>query len=122
MPIFIFGLIEQITLVSSSFFLMLACPKKAWHYPSPPLTLGSDRPLQLVWVKITKRCRNRLEVAGQASQTHYHSISGENLPHFYVKNTFLAQKLTKLEHFKEILENVIETSFKIQKNKSTTIY
>ena len=56
-------------------------------------TLGSDRPLQLVGVKITKSCRNMLEVAGQASQTHYHSISGEILPHFYVKNTFLAQKL-----------------------------
>ena len=49
-----------------------------------------------------------LEVAGQASQTHYHSISGEILPHFYVKNTFLAQKLTKLEHFKEIPENFVE--------------
>ena len=54
-----------------------------------------------------------LEVAGQASQTHYHSISGEILPHFYVKNTFLAQKLTKLEHFKEIPENLIEKSLKI---------
>ena len=85
-------------------------------------TLGSDRPLQLVGVKIAKSCQNMLEVAGQASQTHYHSISVEILPHFYVKKTFLAQKLTKLEHFKEILENVIETSFKIQKNKSTNIY
>ena len=65
-------------------------------------TLSSDRPLQLVGVKITKSCRNMLEVAGQASQTHYHSISGEILPHFYVKNTFLAQKLTKLGSFKEI--------------------
>ena len=60
-----------------------------------------------------------LEVAGQASQTHYHSISGEILPHFYVKNNFLAQKLTKLEHFKEIFENVIEIYLKIQKIKST---
>ena len=46
-----------------------------------------------------------LEFAGQATQTHYHSISGEILPCFYVKNTFLAQKLTKLEHFKEIPES-----------------
>ena len=44
-----------------------------------------------------------LEVAGQASQTPYHSISGEIIPHFYVKNTFLAQKLTKLEQF---IENI----------------
>ena len=46
-----------------------------------------------------------LEVAGQASQTHYHSIAGEILPHFYEKNTFLAQKLTMLEHFKENLSH-----------------
>ena len=78
-------------------------------------TLGSDRPLQLVGVKITKSCRNMLEVAGQTSQTHYRSNSGEILPHFYVNNTFLAQKLTKLEHFKEIAENFIEKSLKIQK-------
>ena len=63
---------------------------------SPP-TRGSDRPL------------------------HYHSIYGEILPHFYVKNNFLAQKLIKLELFKEILENVIEKSLKIQKFKSTNI-
>ena len=49
-----------------------------------------------------------LEVAGQVSQTHYHSISGDILPHFYVKNTFLAQKQTKLEHFKEIPEHLIK--------------
>ena len=53
-----------------------------------------------------------LEVAGQASQTHYHSISGEILPHFYVKNTFLAHKPTKLDHFKEIPENLIEKYLK----------
>ena len=62
-----------------------------------------------------------LEVAGQVSQTHYHSISVEILPHFYVKNTFLAQKLTKLKHFKEIPVNVIEKSLKIQKIKSTNV-
>ena len=56
-----------------------------------------------------------LEVAGQATQTHYHSISGEILPQFYVKHTFLTQKLTKLEHFKEIPENLIEKYLKIQK-------
>ena len=39
-----------------------------------------------------------LEVTGQATQTHYHSISGEILPHFYVKNIFLAQILSELEH------------------------
>ena len=55
-----------------------------------------------------------LEVARQASQTHYHSICGEILTHFYVKNTFLAQKLTKLEHFEEILDNFVEKSLKIQ--------
>ena len=58
-----------------------------------------------------------LEVAGQASQTHNHSISGEILLHFYVKNTSLAQKLTKLDHFKEIPENVIEKSLKIKTKK-----
>ena len=64
--------------------------------------LGSDVPLQLVVVKITKRCRNMIEVAKQASQTHYHSVAGEILPHLYVKNIFLAQKLTKWHLFKEI--------------------
>ena len=87
----------------------------------PPPTLGSDRPLQLIVVKITKSCQNMLEIAGKASQTHYHSNSGEILPHFYVKNTFLAQKLTKLEHFKEITENFIEKSLKIQKIISTNV-
>ena len=43
------------------------------------------------------------------------------LPHFYVKNTFLAQKLTKLEHSKEIPEKVIEKSLKILKIKSTNV-
>ena len=57
-----------------------------------------------------------LEVAGQATQTRCHSISGEILPHFYVKNTFLAQKMTKLEYFEEIPENVIEKSLNIQKS------
>ena len=57
-----------------------------------------------------------IEVAGQASQTHYHSISGEILPHFYVKNTFLPQKLTKLEHFKEIHENFVENLSKYKKS------
>ena len=56
-----------------------------------------------------------LEVAGQASQTHYHSISGEILPHFYVKNTFLAQKLKKLEHFKEIPEMSLKNLSKYKK-------
>ena len=62
-----------------------------------------------------------LEFAGQASKTNYQSISGEILPHFCVKNTFLAQKLRKLEHFKEIAENIIEKSLKIQKIKSTNV-
>ena len=57
-----------------------------------------------------------LEVAKQASQTHSHSISGEILPHFYVKKTFIAQKLTKLEHFKEIPENIIKKSLKVRKS------
>ena len=58
-----------------------------------------------------------LEVTRQASQTHYHPISGEILPHFDAKNTFLAQKLIKLEHFKEIPEKLIEK----QKIKSTNV-
>ena len=62
-----------------------------------------------------------LEVAGQASQTHYHSIYGEILPHFCVKNTFLAQKLTKLEHFKEIPENFIE-KFSKYKNSNLRMF
>ena len=33
----------------------------------------------------------------------YHSLSGEVLHNFYVMNIFLAQKLTKLEQFKENL-------------------
>ena len=57
-----------------------------------------------------------LEVAKQASQTHSHSISGEILPHFYVKKTFIAQKLTKLEHFKEIPENFVENLSKYKKS------
>ena len=31
----------------------------------------------------------------------YHPLSCEILPHLYVKNVFLAQKLTKLEDFEE---------------------
>ena len=62
-----------------------------------------------------------LVVARQAPQTQYHPISGEILPHFYEKNTFLPQKLTKLEHFKEIHEHFIEKSLKIQKVKSTNV-
>ena len=53
-----------------------------------------DVPLQLVGVKITKSCRTMLEAAGQASKTHYHSISDEILPHFHVKNIILAQIFT----------------------------
>ena len=57
---------------------------------------------------------------------HYewsHSIlSGEILPQFYVKNTFLAKKLAKLEHLKEIPENFIEKSLKIPKIKSTNVF
>ena len=45
-----------------------------------------------------------LEVAGQASQTHCHSFAGEILPHFDVKNIFVAQTLTKWQLFKEIYE------------------
>ena len=33
----------------------------------------------------------------------YHSLSSKMLPHFYVKDIFLAQKLQKLEEFKENL-------------------
>ena len=33
----------------------------------------------------------------------YHSLSSKILSNFYVKNIFLAQKLTKLEQFKENL-------------------
>ena len=86
--------------------------------------MGPNRrgaPLGQITIKITKRCWNMLEVAGQAYQTHYHSISCEILPHFYVKNIFLAQKLTKLEHFKEIPENLIEKSIKVKKKRSTTV-
>ena len=45
-----------------------------------------------------------LEVAGQASQTHHHSISGEILPHFYVKHIFVDQKLTELHQKKKSLK------------------
>ena len=58
-----------------------------------------------------------LEVAGQVSQTHYHLFSSEILPHFDVKNAFLAQKLRKLEHFKEIAEHFIEKSLKNSQNQ-----
>ena len=34
---------------------------------------------------------NMIEVVGQASKTHYPLIYSEILPHFYVKDTFLAQ-------------------------------
>ena len=44
-------------------------------------TLVSDMPIQ--------SCRTMLEVAGESSQTI--SISGEILPHLYVKKMFLAQ-------------------------------
>ena len=39
--------------------------------------------------------------AGLAYYTWYQCFCGEILPHFHVKNIFLAQKLTKLQHFKE---------------------
>ena len=39
--------------------------------------------------------------AGLAYQKWYQSSFGKILPHFYVKNIFLAQKLAKLQHFKE---------------------
>ena len=68
------------------FFLLLA-NDSIWL--TPPPTLGSDRPLQLVGLKITKSCRNMLEVAGQASQAHYHSICGEILPNLILENVFL---------------------------------
>ena len=42
-------------------------------------------------------------VGGWPYYKWYHSFSDEILPHLYVKNVFLAQKLTKLEQFKENL-------------------
>ena len=65
-----------------------------------PPTLGSDRPFQ----------------------THYHSVSGEILPNFYVKNICLVQKLTNLKHFIEICEQLFEKSLKMQKIKSLNVY
>ena len=69
------------------------------------ITLASDVPIQL-------------EVTRQASQTHYHSIAGEILSHFYVNYIFLAQKRTKLNQFKEIsqtLRNLSKCKMKIYK-------
>ena len=85
---------------------------------NPDCTLGSDVPLQLVGVKITNSCWPMLEVTRQASQTHYQSIAGEIWSHFYVNYIFLAQKLTKLNQFKEIsqtLRNLSKCKMKIYK-------
>ena len=58
-----------------------------------------------------------LEVAGQASQKHYHSISGEILPHFDVNN-IIAQKLTKLQHLKE---NPSRKHYEISQNEKNEL-
>ena len=54
------------------------------------------------------------KIAGIYPLIDYQFNPGQILPHFYVKNTFLAQKLTKLEHFKEIPEKLVEKSLKIK--------
>ena len=48
----------------------------------------------------------------------YQCFSGEILPHFYVKNIFLPQKLTKLQHFKE---NPSKYHYKISQNEKIQI-
>ena len=45
------------------------------------------------------------------SLTNTAPVSGEIRPHFHVKNIFLAQKLTKWHHFKEIYEQKYKEIF-----------
>ena len=72
------------------------------HIKGGRATEGSDVTLNSNQ-KCTFKCRITPGGAGLALQTHYHSFPGEILPHFYVKNISVAQKLRKLEHFKENL-------------------
>ena len=60
-------------------------------------------------------------VGGWPFYKWYHSLSGEILPHFYVKNIFLAQKLTKLEQFKENLSKFQEEITQTLNNKFLNI-
>ena len=48
--------------------------------------------------KGTSSAGTTLVFAGWVYLLHYQSISGEILPHFHVKNIFLAQILSELEH------------------------
>ena len=73
--------------------------------------------LRIMIIIITDIVHTCFESVLRAKQL-YQSISGEILPNFYVKNSFLAQKLTKLEHFKEIPENFILKCLKIQQQKN----
>ena len=59
--------------------------------------------------------------AGLAYYKWHQCFSSEILLHFHVNNICLAQKLTKLQHFKEITENLIEKSLKIQTIKSINV-
>ena len=48
-------------------------------------------------------------------------LFGEILPHFYVRNIFLAQKLTKLEQFRENLSKFQKEIAQTVNNKFLTI-
>ena len=63
------------------------------------------RRLYVSGVFLDFRCRIRLVGAGLAYCRWYQSNSCEFLTYLKKKNIFLAQKLTKLEHFKENLSN-----------------
>ena len=62
-----------------------------------------------------------MDVGGWPYYKWYQSLSGEILPHFYVKNIFLAQKLTKLEQFIENLSTFQKEIAKNLKNKFLNI-
>ena len=52
---------------------------------------------------LLKSCLTVPVGVGLAYSKWYHSISGGIQPHFYEKNSFPAQRLEKLQHFKENL-------------------
>ena len=56
--------------------------------------------------------------AGLAYYKWYQCCCGEILSHFNVKNIFLAQKLTKLQYFKE---NPSKNCYKISQNEQIKI-
>ena len=81
-----------------------------------PPTEGSEVALQLKRVLFNFRCHTGLLGAALHWQTLHHSFSGEILPHFDVKNIFLAHKLTKWQQFKEIYKkNVRKSKWKLPK-------